>query len=46
VVTATYGDAVLPGDTVTWAGLPHTVVNVSPIGPDGVTIAATVVVQR
>ena len=45
----TYGDEPLPGDTVTWPvqnGDLYTVRDVSPIAPDGVLIAARIVIGR
>ncbi len=41
-----YGDRPQPGDTVTWAGATLTVRDVQPIQPDGVMLAAKVVVAR
>ena len=35
-----------PGDTVTWASTVYTVRDVLPIQPDGVLIAARVIVTR
>lgn len=40
----TYGDTPAPGDTVVFGGTTFTTLDVSPIAPDGVTIAARVVV--
>ena len=44
----TYGDAPEPGDTVTWptGGHTWTVKDVDPIAPDGVLIAARIVIGR
>lgn len=39
-----YGDTPAPGDTVVFGGVTFTVHDVNPIAPDGVTIAARVVV--
>lgn len=39
-----YGDTPAPGDTVVWGGVTFTAQDVNPIAPDGVTIAARVVV--
>lgn len=43
---STYGDLPKMGDTVTWAGAPCTVADVNPVAPDGVVIAARIVVSR
>jgi hypothetical protein len=40
----TYGDTPAPGDVVVWAGVSRTVKDVERIAPDGVTIAARVVI--
>lgn len=40
--TATYGDRILPGDTVVWAGETWTVKDVDEVAPDGVTIISRV----
>lgn len=45
-VPTTLGDLPLPGYAVTWAGSSCTVRDVDAIAPDGVAIAATIVVQR
>ena len=37
---------VLPGDTVVWAGETYIVKDVTPIAPDGVVIAARIVVSK
>ena len=45
----TYGNEPLPGDTVTWPasnGDVYTVRDVAPIAPDGVLIAARIVIGR
>lgn len=42
----TYGDRPAPGDTVVWELLTWTVKDVDPIAPDGITIAARVVITR
>ena len=44
----TYGDTPEPGDTVVWpeGGSTWTVRDVDPIAPDGVTIAARVIIKR
>lgn len=42
----TYGDEVALGATCTWGGGTFTVRDVSPVGPDGDTIVARVVVSR
>lgn len=42
----TYGDLPSEGDKVTWAGAVHTVRDVAPLRPDGVAIAARVVIAR
>ena len=44
----TYGETPAPGDTVTWptGGSTWTVRDVDPIAPDGVTIAARVVIAK
>lgn len=48
---ATYGlraftpDCVLPGDTVVWAGITYSVKDVEPISPDGIVIAARIIVS-
>lgn len=41
-----YGLIPLPGDAVTWGGVAFVVRDVNPIAPDGVAIAARVVVSR
>jgi hypothetical protein len=41
----TYGETPAPGDTVTWTSIVYTVRDVAPIAPDGVTIAARVIVS-
>lgn len=46
VTPTTYGDLPLPGDTVTWNGIAYTVKNVRPVAPDGVAMAARVVIAR
>lgn len=38
-------DFVLPGDVVTWAGQVYAVMDVDPIAPDGIVIAARIVVS-
>lgn len=45
---STYGDCPAPGDTVVWpdGGATWTVRDVDPIAPDGVVIAARVVIGR
>lgn len=40
----TYGECPAVGDTVTWTSKRYTVRDVSPIAPDGVTIAARIIV--
>lgn len=44
----TYGDTPAPGDTVVWPDSGHTwtVKDVDPIAPDGVLIAARIVIGR
>ena len=42
----TYGDRPLPGDTVEWASTVYTIRDVAPIQPDGVLIAARLIVVR
>jgi len=42
---ATYGEAPEPGDTVVWASKTYTVRDVAKIQPDGVCIAARVIVE-
>ena len=42
----TYGEVPKPGDTVEWADETYTVRDVDPIAPDGVVIAARIVVAR
>ena len=45
----TYGEVPLPGDTVVWpetGGSTYTVRDVDPIAPDGVVIAARVVIGK
>ena len=42
----TYGDKPIPGDTVVWSGVTYTAVQVNEIAPDGVVIAARIVVSR
>ena len=42
----TYGECPQPGDTVTWANIAYRVRDVDPIAPDGVVIAARIVVVR
>jgi hypothetical protein len=37
-------DFVRPGDTVVWRSVTYTVKDVAPIGPDGVVIAARIIV--
>jgi hypothetical protein len=41
-----YGDRPKPGDTVVWETLTWTVRDVNPIAPDGVLIAARIVITR
>ena len=45
-VPATYGGTPEPGDTVTWESETYTAKDVSVIAPDGVTIAARVIIDR
>ena len=47
-VPDTYGDVPEPGDEVTWptSGTVYHVADVNPIAPDGVVIAARVVIGR
>lgn len=45
----TYGDAVEPGDVVTWpetGGSAYTVKDVDPVAPDGVYIVARVIIGK
>ena len=45
-VPDTYGALPLPGYGVTWAGAHYTVRAVDPIAPDGIAIAASIVVSN
>jgi len=45
-VPTTYGDTPEPGDTVTWYGETYTARDVEVIAPDGVTIAARVIIEK
>ena len=44
-VPNTYGDTPEPGDVVTWQSQEYTVRDVTPAAPDGVTIAARVIIE-
>ena len=45
-VPTTYGDTPEPGDVVTWESEEYTVRDVEAAAPDGVTIAARVIIER
>lgn len=45
-VPATYGETPEPGDRVEWQSLDYTVRDVEPVGPDGVTILARVIIEK
>lgn len=45
-VPTTYGDTPEPGDTVVWQSTTYTARDVTVIAPDGVTIAARVIVEK
>lgn len=41
-----YGDVPLPGDSVTWSCQSYTAKDIRPIAPDGVAIAAHIIIAR
>lgn len=45
-VPTTYGETPEPGDVVTWESEEYTVRDVSPLAPDGVTIAARIIIEK
>ena len=45
-VPQTYGETPAPGDVVTWESEQYTARDVLPIAPDGVTIAARIIIEK
>ena len=45
-IPTTYGDTPEPGDTVVWLNETYTARDVEVIAPDGVTIAARVIIEK
>ena len=45
-VPTTYGDRPEPGDRVTWESEVYSVRAVDPVAPDGVTIAARIIIEK